>query len=69
LYKSGWVLRERDEDDRRVVYIQLSNEGMKILEKARLERRKIIERYLSHLELEELKQFVHIVEKIVQMND
>jgi DNA-binding MarR family transcriptional regulator len=68
LYKSGLVLRERDEEDRRVVYVQLSDEGMKALEKARSERRKIIERYLSHLEFEELKQFVYILEKIVQMN-
>ncbi|SFA58917.1 DNA-binding transcriptional regulator, MarR family [Anoxybacillus pushchinoensis] len=69
LYKSGFVLRERDEEDRRVVYIQLSEKGRHMLQHARAERRKIIERYLSQLQLEELEQFVHIIEKIVATNE
>ncbi|OOE06391.1 MarR family transcriptional regulator [Anoxybacillus kestanbolensis] len=69
LYKSGFVLRDRDEEDRRVVYVQLSEKGKEMLQHARAERRKIIERYLSQLQLEELEQFVYIIEKIAAINE
>lgn len=69
LYKSGFVLRERDEEDRRVVYVQLSEKGKEMLEHARAERRKIIERYLKQLQPDELEQFVRIIEKIVETNE
>ena len=69
LYKSGFVLRHRDEEDRRVVYVQLSEKGEAMLQHARAERRKIIERYLRQLRLDELEQFVHIIEKIVATNE
>ncbi len=66
LHKNGLVLRERDEKDRRVVYIQISDAGSETLEKAQKTRRQIIQRFLSHLEPEELKFFVHIFEKLAQ---
>ncbi|MBA2871955.1 DNA-binding MarR family transcriptional regulator [Anoxybacillus calidus] len=64
LYKSGLVLRKRDESDRRVVYIQLSDLGAETFEKVRLERKRTIQRHLSHLEPEELKLLVQLFEKI-----
>jgi MarR family transcriptional regulator, organic hydroperoxide resistance regulator len=64
LYKHKFVLRDRDEADRRVVYIQLSPEGAEVLEQAKVKRKQIIQRYLSCLDPEELEALVAIYEKI-----
>lgn len=64
LYKHNFVLRDRDETDRRVVYIQLSVEGAEVLGQAKEKRKQIIQRYLSCLDPEELDSLVSIFEKI-----
>ena len=67
LHKNGFVLRERDESDRRVVCIQLSDIGSEMLAQAKKKRKQIIQGYLSHLESEELESLVHIFEKLAKI--
>ncbi|WP_044748145.1 MarR family winged helix-turn-helix transcriptional regulator [Bacillus alveayuensis] len=64
LVKHEYVHRERDEQDRRVVFISLSEKGKKVLHETEEKRRKVMKQYLSHLTEEELKQFVSIYEKL-----
>jgi MarR family transcriptional regulator, organic hydroperoxide resistance regulator len=64
LYKGGYVLRERDEKDRRVVFLSLSDEGRAVYEKAERNRKKVMAHYFSYLEPEELESLVSIYEKL-----
>ncbi|NGQ96615.1 MarR family transcriptional regulator [Brevibacillus sp. SYP-B805] len=67
LVKHGFVLRDRDERDRRVVYVQLSGTGAKVLEQAAQKRKQIIRKYLSQLEHAELESLVRIFEKLARI--
>ncbi|UOF92136.1 MarR family transcriptional regulator [Fodinisporobacter ferrooxydans] len=67
MYKNDFVLRDRDDSDRRVVYIQISDEGLATLVQAKKKRKQVIEKYLGQLEPEEMKNLVHIFEKLAQI--
>lgn len=56
--------RERDDRDRRVVYIQLTAAGEDLLEKVDEKRREILSEHLRCLEPEELETFVLLTEKL-----
>ncbi|ASJ52721.1 MarR family transcriptional regulator [Brevibacillus formosus] len=64
LDKHGFVARDRDEEDRRVVYISLRDSGKKILQVAKQNRREQLNKMFSHLSEDELQQFVSIFEKL-----
>ncbi|MED1800857.1 MarR family winged helix-turn-helix transcriptional regulator [Brevibacillus porteri] len=64
LDKHGFVARDRDEEDRRVVYISLRDSGKKILQVAKQNRREKLNKMFSHLSEDELQQFVSIFEKL-----
>jgi DNA-binding MarR family transcriptional regulator len=68
LLKQGYVLRDRDEQDRRVVFVQISEAGRGILEETLQKRKKILAQYLSHLEREELESLISIYEKISRLD-
>lgn len=59
--------RERDEKDRRVVFIKLSQKGKKVLKKAGGKRKNILMDYLNQLEEEEIISLVNINEKLAQI--
>lgn len=67
LHKHGFVSRERDEADRRVVHIRLSPTGKAALTEARQKRKGILKHYVSHLTSEELNSLIHIFEKLAQV--
>ncbi|AIE60025.1 MarR family winged helix-turn-helix transcriptional regulator [Bacillus methanolicus] len=67
LHKNGLVIRDRDENDRRVVFIQLTDKGYEILQKAKQKRFQTISNYLKHLESEELESLVQIYEKLARI--
>ncbi|WP_409177979.1 MarR family winged helix-turn-helix transcriptional regulator [Brevibacillus fortis] len=64
LDKHGFVARDRDEEDRRVVYISLRDSGKDILQVAKQNRREKLNKMFSHLTEDELQQFVLIFEKL-----
>lgn len=61
------VHRERDEKDRRVVFMCLTEQGEKILKEAEEKRNKILLNHLSQLEPEELESFVTLSEKLARI--
>lgn len=68
LVNNGFVTREHDEQDRRVVLVQLTETGHKALDEVSQLRKKIIGRYLSHLEPEVLETFVQAFEKLAAIS-
>jgi DNA-binding MarR family transcriptional regulator len=68
LYKRGFVRRYRSELDRRIVYLEITNEGHEILKEAENERVNSISNYLNHLSREELGTFIDIYEKLANGN-
>jgi DNA-binding MarR family transcriptional regulator len=68
LLKQEYVIRERDEQDRRVVFIQIAEEGKKILEETLQKRKRILMKYLSHLEQEEIESLISIYEKLSRLD-
>jgi MarR family transcriptional regulator, organic hydroperoxide resistance regulator len=67
LYKSGLVLRERDEHDRRIVFIELSDKGQLVLSQAEHLRKQILGQFLARLKPEELQVFVNVYERLAQL--
>lgn len=67
LYKGGMVERRRSEDDRRVVRLELTEEGRNMVNTCQAGRRRVIQRYISRLEEKELEFMIEIYEKIVSM--
>ncbi len=68
LLKQEYVSRERDEQDRRVVFIQIAEEGKKVLEETLQKRKSILVKYLSHLEREEIESLISIYEKLSRLD-
>jgi MarR family transcriptional regulator, organic hydroperoxide resistance regulator len=68
LLKQGYVLRDRDEQDRRVVFIQISEEGSKILEETLEKRKRVLVKYMSHLDRNELDSLVSIFSKLSRID-
>ncbi|WP_354019450.1 MarR family winged helix-turn-helix transcriptional regulator [Fictibacillus halophilus] len=68
LYKRGFVSRYRSDLDRRIVYLEITDEGHEILREAENERVNSISSYLNHLSTEELGIFIDIYEKLASGN-
>ncbi|MGM0852236.1 MAG: MarR family winged helix-turn-helix transcriptional regulator [Bacillota bacterium] len=64
LLKNDFVIRERDEKDRRIVKLDLTAAGREVFEKAKAKRREIFSRYLAFLDEEDVNQLVMIYEKL-----
>ena len=61
---TGLVVRERNEDDRRVVTVSLSPGGNNALEAALGGRREMLERVLSQLDDEELRTTLRVIDRL-----
>lgn len=66
LVKAGYVDRIRDEQDRRVVWVALSNMAIPLMEKLLARRRVLLGKLLENLSDEEIKQFTHFLVKMKQ---
>ncbi|MED1794305.1 MarR family winged helix-turn-helix transcriptional regulator [Brevibacillus nitrificans] len=66
LVKAGYVDRIRDEQDRRVVWVALSNTAIPLMEKLLARRRVLLGKLLENLSDEEIKQFTHFLVKMKQ---
>ncbi len=64
LIKNEYVMRERDEKDRRIVKLDLTSKGEEVLGKAKNLRKEIFQRYLSYLDEGEVEKLVEIYEKL-----
>lgn len=60
----GWIERERDEADRRVVYLTLTEEGRKVHREAELHLQSLVASYLTHFSEGEVEHFITLYEKL-----
>ncbi|WP_282936523.1 MarR family transcriptional regulator [Paenibacillus sp. RC67] len=68
LVQDELISREYSNDDRRKVFVSITQYGSDVLKQELLHYSQILERYLSPLNQEELETFVNIFEKIVIAN-
>ncbi|MGC4376852.1 MarR family transcriptional regulator [Fictibacillus sp. Mic-4] len=64
LEEDGLIVRLRDKNDRRIVWIELSEKGKNLIEQVIKNRNTFWTRLLSPLTEEEKEQFVYLTEKI-----
>ncbi|BAS26526.1 MarR family winged helix-turn-helix transcriptional regulator [Limnochorda pilosa] len=62
--EAGWVARNRDEDDRRVVWVRLTPAGEALLADLKARRAALLARYLKTLRPEELEEFVRLLKRV-----
>lgn len=67
LHRAGLVSRERDESDRRVVWLSLTDRGREVLDSCLEVRRRVMKRYLNRLGEEDVKRLIQIYEKLLQI--
>jgi MarR family 2-MHQ and catechol resistance regulon transcriptional repressor len=67
LIKAKMVNRERDNIDRRVVKVSLTDSGRETLGKLLKIRRKEIEKILTNLSQEELNNFLTSIDRVAQL--
>lgn len=69
LEKLNYVVRYRDVDDRRIVFMELTKNGRIELIKKEKIRMNVIKNFFKHLELNELESLISIYEKIVEREE
>ncbi|MDQ0415982.1 DNA-binding MarR family transcriptional regulator [Croceifilum oryzae] len=64
MWKKGWIQRTRDEKDRRVVYLTLTEEGKALYMKTEERIHHLVDSILNNFEQEELEQFLRTYQKL-----
>lgn len=67
LEQHQFVERERDEKDRRVVFIRITSKGKRVLKQAGETKKEILIHYLQHLAEEEITALVNLNEKLAHI--
>jgi len=65
LVKAGLVARSRDELDRRMVWLEATEQGKETLAKCMESRRKVTSKYFSQLTVEDMKKLIEIYDKVL----
>lgn len=66
LISCGFARRRRTEDDRRVVYLEITPKGREALKQVRQQRKKIYDSFFDGLSVEDLQHLIRIYRKILQ---
>lgn len=67
LYDKNLIARHRDESDRRIVYLSLTDAGKKFVTQIEKEIYRIIGEKLRYFHLTEIEKFIHSLEKLASM--
>lgn len=67
LCKAGYITRSRDQQDRRLVWLELTPEGKEILDLCQDTRRKVVKKYFGQLPESDLEKLIEIYNKIAQI--
>ena len=65
LEDQGFIERVRSEDDRRVINIEITNKGLRIVEKGIKIYQKFLEQALKDLSTEEIEEFLRVMNKMI----
>lgn len=64
LWEKGLIQRTRDENDRRVVYLTLTDKGKEFFNKTEEKIHNLVEQFITHFDESEIKQFIETYEKL-----
>ncbi|MED3561861.1 MarR family transcriptional regulator [Bacillus xiapuensis] len=64
MWEKGLIKRTRDENDRRVVYLNLSEKGIDLFEQTENRIHKLVESIINQFDETEIKQFLDTYEKL-----
>lgn len=67
LVDAGFLYRTRDEADRRLVYLALTDYGISIYNSAQEQVHSIVSPYLQHFEEKDIEMFISMFEKLGQL--
>ncbi len=67
MWEKGLIKRTRDEDDRRVVYLTLTDQGKKVFLETEERIYMLVESFITQFEQAEIKQFIETYEKLHQV--
>ncbi|QOR66141.1 MarR family transcriptional regulator [Cytobacillus suaedae] len=67
MWEKGFIERTRDENDRRVVYLTLTDKGNELFLKTEQRIHKLVESLITKFEQAEIEQFIHTFEKLNQL--
>ncbi len=67
LHRMGLVTRERQEKDRRQVWIYITPKGLQVLENVEERRNLLLAVYLSHVPEDERQQLLELLQKAVKL--
>lgn len=67
LVDRGLIDRTRDEDDRRVVYLSLTELGLRLYDKADRKVQEMVSSYLIHFNQDEVESFINTFEKLARL--
>ncbi len=65
LVKNGLAMRSRDERDRRLVWLEATSKGKRVLDKCIDARRKVSVKFFGQLPKEDLEKLVEIYERVL----
>jgi DNA-binding MarR family transcriptional regulator len=63
----GLILRTRDENDRRVIYLTLTDKGRELFEQTQEKIRLLVESIITQFEETEIKNFIDTYEKLARI--
>jgi len=67
LYAGGFVERGRDDKDRRLVWLRLTQKGLEMVKKCLESRLRVVERYFGQLPEEDLEKLMEICTKVLEV--
>lgn len=65
LERAGLVARHHDSSDRRVIHVLVTDEGRTAMAAAEKHRREHMRRYMSVLDVEDIREFIRIQRKLI----
>lgn len=66
LIACGYAKRSRTEEDRRVVYLEITHKGLSMLESVRQRRKEIIKMFFGPLSDEDIRHLIRIYNQVLQ---
>ncbi|WP_068619471.1 MarR family winged helix-turn-helix transcriptional regulator [Paenibacillus tuaregi] len=67
LVDRGLIERTRDEDDRRLIYLSLTDHGREVYDKADRKVQDMVSSYLTHFNQDEVESFIGTFEKLARL--
>lgn len=63
----NWIERTRDEEDRRIVYLTLTDSGRRVYKQAENQLQSLVSSYLTHFDEGEVEHFITLYEKLARL--